>query len=1120
MPLQLLPFSSGIRGDIDPRLLPDGAWADAVNCQLDREGRLVGRAGFTAIGTGVLSVGAGALVAYDLVNYQGRLFAVGDDTRLGCPANYYEYLGSGVAQPWKPTSPVSDLTPRLGQATRVRDIARPPDQGAGSTIISGAAVGGYAAMAWSTSASTLGHLFIVRSAEDQPIFFSHLSQSGNQPVDRLRLVALSDRFIIVGKNQGLNKLSISKFAVATDTAIASLATDIFASAAITASFGVCKVAGSDQFMIAARVSTVIKIRRYDNTGTVIVPSGGQYADITGTSSVGFKLTVEASATANQVNIAFLDTGACSVYSYNLATGADIGVGPFAPFSGDTCVDVTLVRDSATTVQIVCSVTTLTEPEIKTNRYTVSSNTFAGAIIAVTDAQLTTHAALHPATGALLFGAKVGLGSVGNTPNILCSWLLTTTGSRFEIVKDLETAGVVSTELGDLAFDSSNSRWYWCNAAADPDGSLAPRLTEFAFGATERRQTTELGGHLYIAGGAPMVFDGVSLVESGFQERPRIISLTASNQVSSDLLGGAVYNYRLHWECTDSKSDLHLSPPSAIATVTMGASDDNILAVVTSPHSWRRSIGAQPGSAVTCVLSRTLATVSKTAAVIIGSVSIDPPSATLSGLTLIVTGTGSGHSVTFSGSATTKTAILSEINAITSAKITAAAPNGILVLTSVDLGETAFINVTSGTALTLLGLTAGELQSGETTRTVGENFQRTAVDNAILTEVVAEYVSFNDTRKDETDPIADTDLIRQQVLYSSGIASGAHHAPPPGDYVCAGRDRIHVSGQPKRSRSTASKIIVPSEPAEFAFEGFVAFQTQVSGDIEASAVLGDSVIHWTRNEIWEVTGSGPGRNGQGEFFAARKVSAAGGLVADGWRSLCETDLGIFFQRKSDQLCLLSKNGTVEWVGRAIQEYLILYPVITAAVYLSSRHTVAFSCTNSAGNTGGILRYDLENQAWFFDNVGAVTAISQYQGRLVYIQAGIVYLEDTAPGVGTFVSYSASSGKFQGFQALGWGQCNQVGFLGTFRGNCTVTLTRSANGTTFSETLAAWALTSSEYAVGQQVKLLKEPNPAMQDSFALKLTVTGTSGSEGVWLHALALDTTQAPKLSRQGPAHKL
>ncbi len=44
-------------------------------------------------------------------------------------------------------------------------------------------------------------------------------------------------------------------------------------------------------------------------------------------------------------------------------------------------------------------------------------------------------------------------------------------------------------------------------------------------------------------------------------------------------------------------------------------------MVTSPHSARRNVGAQPGSGVSCVLSRTLATVTLTAAVLVFSVHI-------------------------------------------------------------------------------------------------------------------------------------------------------------------------------------------------------------------------------------------------------------------------------------------------------------------------------------------------------------------------------------------------------------------------------------------------------------------------------------------------------------------
>jgi hypothetical protein len=477
--------------------------------------------------------------------------------------------------------------------------------------------------------------------------------------------------------------------------------------------------------------------------------------------------------------------------------------------------------------------------------------------------------------------------------------------------------------------------------------------------------------------------------------------------------------------------------------------------------------------------------------------------------------------TFSASATTAAQVLVEINAVTTGRITASLAGGLLKLTLDDAGEGNFLTVAGfiGDAAADLGLPNQRTEQGTTRFTKGENFQRTAVEYASSSVAVAPYVTIVDTRKDESEPIVDTDLIRQQVLYSEGIASGAHHAPPPCEYIWVGRDRVVVAGQPKRGRFTASKLLVPAEAAEYAYEGFLNFSGQVSGDIEAMAVVGDSVVFWTRREIWEVSGSGPARNGLGEFFAARRISKAGGLVAEGWRSLVETDAGIFFQRKSDQLCLLDKSGTVTWVGQAIQDYLVLYPTIVASVYVSSKHSVAFACVASSGLTGGILRYDIEAKAWFFDDVGAVTSMAEFDGRLAYIQAGIVYLQDASPGSGTAVVYSVKTGMAQSFQTLGYGQFNKAGFLGTYRGPCTVVLKMRTADESFT-TIATWSLAASEYTVGKRVMLFKEPPEQMLASWALQLTVTPTADSEGVWLHALAVDTSQSPEMARRGSTHSL
>lgn len=1133
MAIQLFPLTAGAQQQYDRRLLPDGVLASAINCEMPRIGRVAGRARYQAIGTGVLSTGAGALVAYDLVSFLERLFVVGDDTRFGVPANLYEYLGSGVAQPWRPTSPTADAVPRLGLATRVRDIARAPDQGGGALFVYAAAFGGFVAMTWGANAAAgTAFLQVKRATDDQPVFCAQLDTASDHPCKHVRVLALSDRFLLVGMSLTFRRISVSKYAPATDTAVSNLATDIFGGSAFsTEAFGVCKVGGSDQIVVVARVGGNIKIRRLNNAGTVQVPSGGQYADIAGTTGTSpFALAVEADSSANQLTVAVLDAGAVGLYSYNLSTGAAIGTGPFDAFPNATVNlysldNVSLVRASSTQLKVLASLIITSQPEIRVNTYTVSTNVVGTEISAVTDATLTTQAAYFSATGALLFGIRVGDNGLGGSPNILCSWLLTDAGSRLEIVKDFEVAGSPEDggldPLGDLVIDASTSKYYWGNAAADADGTLAPLVTEFKYGSTERRQTAEYGGHLYLAGGVPMVFDGVSAVESGFLLRPRIVSLTASTAGGSELTLGATYNYRVHCEWTDSRGDLHLGPPSTITKITLAGTENAVTVKASGAHSRRRNVGSHPGSAVTQVASRTLATAETEPAVVFGLTSINPPSSSLNGLTLKLTAGGSAFTVTFSGSATTQATVLSEINAVVSSKVTATAPGGVLVLTSVTEGEGATIQITNGTANTILGLAEGDTGTGTTERTVGENFQRAASFFSTANDPVAEFVNIADVRADESDPIEDTDLIRQQVLYSQGIPSGAHHAPPPSEFAAAGRDRIVWSGHPKRSRFTPSKIIVAGEPAECAADGFLQYSGAVTGDIEAGYVLGDTMIFWTRRQTWMVTGAGPNRAGQGEFSSPQCVNKRIGIIADGWRSLVEDEAGVWFQAQDGELYHCSRGGEVAWKGKGARDYLDTYPVITSACARDDRQEIAFGLKNTeSGNTGGILRYRADVDSWMFDDVGAVTALVSYQGRLAYLQAGIVYLQDSAPGTGTFPTMQLDSGLFQGFQGLGYGQLQEVGFLGTYRGPITITLKIGTDGETFPDTLATWSLTGAEYSVGQRVQLLVDSKQFDYDSFAIRLEQSSVAGgTEGAWIHAYALKTEQAPDLVRLAPSRR-
>jgi hypothetical protein len=214
-------------------------------------------------------------------------------------------------------------------------------------------------------------------------------------------------------------------------------------------------------------------------------------------------------------------------------------------------------------------------------------------------------------------------------------------------------------------------------------------------------------------------------------------------------------------------------------------------------------------------------------------------------------------------------------------------------------------------------------------------------------------------------------------------------------------------------------------------------------------------------------------------------------------------------------MLSYAGAVVWVGEAIEDYLDLYPRIEADVYIPCKHSVAFACVATDGLTGGILRYDLQHKAWFFDNVGAVTAMAVHDGRIAYIQAGIVYLQDEEPGVGDAIVYSLKTNMFQGFQGIGWGQLNRIGQLVTYRGECEVKLYLSEDGVSYSGLIGTWTLTDADNDPGDRLQLLKDPPKQMLDSFSLLIEVTPEDDSEGVWIHAIALDTDGSPEMARKG-----
>lgn len=370
-------------------------------------------------------------------------------------------------------------------------------------------------------------------------------------------------------------------------------------------------------------------------------------------------------------------------------------------------------------------------------------------------------------------------------------------------------------------------------------------------------------------------------------------------------------------------------------------------------------------------------------------------------------------------------------------------------------------------------------------------------------------------------LASDDALRalgetQGTIYTQGQTPIAHQAPPPCSYLWPTNERLAIGGLPRTNQWLQSKLKFPAEGTHFSDSDLPQYQGSADEAILAVASIQGQLVIWTRRTISLWTGTGPDHSGQGEFTFSGFLSREGGINgADGWKSLVETDAGIFFQRDDEQLCFLSDRGEVDWtVGQAIRDELVTYPVVLAACYLRKQNAVAFAVENAAANAGEILVYDLRRKAWFIDDVYA-KALTEYQGRLCYADSnGAVFQQHAAPGTGTMPNQSFETFDFDFGTGMSWGEIVKVGVVGTKVADCTATLDITFDSGLSYTTIETFTLTTAGgYAANGPVNLEKAPPIRDCSRFGLRFNVTGGSGTEGIRINEITLETTTAPGMAR-------
>lgn len=1118
-----IPFVGGHDTTADKHLAGLSRLRTVINGRLDADGRIISRPNYTALAT--TTYGTGAHVCYDLFELDGRLCSLGDRKGLGHPSDVFEFIEAGGAAAWKPTSLSTAVEPpRLPRGTHLREVGRPPDQRDGVSAFDVAVCAGFVLLTYNdTAGPPTGYAYIMRASSGQSILFREFDGAGGTaPRGQLQAVGLASRLWAIGTSSSTLIVSGRRLDPATDedwTGTTTLLND-------AGGFGVIvtdKVGGADQFVVATcSVGLNIVVRRFDSAGNLIVPSGGQYSTI---ASVNAQyMAVEADTAANQLTVATSDgAGLVRVYSWNLATGAAIGAAHTpAEVLTEVCQQLTLVRSSSTKLQLLATCSSVGTPDVMRVfnwDYTPSSGVF-GTGIPVMGVQLTAGAVFLSTNATTVFGAASD--DADTTPNMLLEHG-NAASDRVALVatKDLGFASpATSGGLPKIATDSTQTppRYYWVHGVENTDGSSIPVVCELRLTDPGRRQVARVGRGAVISGACPCWYDGAQVVELGFTQRPRIVSLASTNTGPGALTGGATYNYRVHLSWFDVLGRFHRSAVGLPVPITLGAADDTVTAVIADAHTGRHNKGSAPlGSVVRVELYRTRAIVTKTAAILAAPNGLTPPVGSLTGLSMVIGVVDSAgltfFSFNFTAGATTATLVAAQINAVVgiSTHLIATAVAGGIVLTSVETGSAVSILIYPGSSNAVTGF-ADDFSSeaaGTTDIELGDVFHQTNTEYTVVGGASGDRVTIVDTRDDTATAAG---IASQAVLYTQLESPLSDHSPLPADRCWAGPERVETAGHPRRESWSSSQLVDTIRAPSWAAEGTPGFSGSVLESIEAVITQESSKLYLTRKSIWQVDGRGPAVNGQGAFSAAFKVFGDGGLVADGWRSLLECAQGTWMQLGSDKLYLMPKGGSPSWAGFPIRELLRTFPVIAAACLTGNDQVAAFALQNAAASSGRIALYDLRRGVWFVDDTGDVPiALADFQGRLCYANtAGTVKMADTAAGVGAFVPLTLETGNATVFGVAGQGDVPSIMFVGSLLGDCTLELQCDYDDGNGYVTCGSFALTGT---VGRTVR--EEWNIAQEDvagQFSLKLLVTGNSGSAGLALSALEVYSDRDP-----GPA---
>lgn len=573
------PFLLGLQQSVEDRLLDPGRPRAIENLSITKRGRLRMRSDYDSLAM-TLQI-SGTLNLYDLVSWNGRLLGLGEGTATGfdtqSPVDVIEYVNQPLFA-WRraTTSVTSHRTDRLPLATYPRNVGRVQDRAISVTKLDIAAGGGRVCAVWEEAYATSEiciHVFDPKT--DTTILFQRLS-GFRFP----RVVFCGSSFFVGCATDGLTVPKLFRYTPASDTVFTALSDPAGAGAVITALDMSLSHEGTTFWMAYGRTGPTTRVHGFDTSGT-------ETHDFAGPNTLCDAITVFTEAVSAGVVRIHLACTENTTTDVDLSTylGATSALQTNTPAFTTSALSQVGLCCNRSTGNILLSVQKAAGVFVQQFSNSTHGTTAAETLF---NATLSTKS-LQSKTAAF-FACRLTEATDGASTHMLVSphqfqnlWF-----KPAAIEDRLIASAPAIMSLPNLAFDASTQRSYWVRlqkgATATSNGQ--PCVLEYFVARQARRQTAALGDVLYISGAITSVFDGRSITEAGFLDRPRVSLVSQQFSGTSFLTPLATYQFVAVFESFDANGNRIQSPPSDVLEVTLTGANNQISLSITGPHTMR------------------------------------------------------------------------------------------------------------------------------------------------------------------------------------------------------------------------------------------------------------------------------------------------------------------------------------------------------------------------------------------------------------------------------------------------------------------------------------------------------------------------------------------------------